>query len=653
MSATILAIDTGGTFTDFVLFQNGQLHTHKVLSTPAAPEQAILQGVDDLQLMDAIHRGKVRIIHGTTIATNAALEGKGVKTAFVTNRGFKDMLNIGRQARPQLYALQQTPQIAPVADNLCLETGGRIDTCGNTLEALTAEDIETLLERIKQQSPQAVAINLLFSWLDPGFEQQLEQALSELDLFCCRSSYVLPQTGEYERGIATWLNASLSPLVQQYLLSLQTAFSPSHLTIMQSSGGTISAEQAGQRGVNLLLSGPAGGLRGSEFLGTLTGQQQLLTFDMGGTSTDVALVNGGVTLTDQGQLAGYPIAVPMVEMHTIGAGGGSIAYCDEGGLLQVGPRSAGASPGPACYGNGGTEPTVTDANAVLGRLPAEHFLGGTMTLDRVAAQRAVERLAIKLGMSIEETATGIVDLANEHMTQALRVISIERGHDPKDYTLCCFGGAGGLHLCALADALQMQRAVVPLNGGVFSAFGMLVAPREIQLTHTCRLALETSQEGRINREIAQLAATGIEQLEAGGVEHSAIITHASLDLRYAGQSFTLNIDWRKSAEQAKEDFHEAHRQRYGHALPLPVELLNVRLASSADNPPLQLPNWPQGEVLSATQQHPVIYERDRLVRHQCIDGPALICEQTSTTYVAPHWQACVDGWGNLQLKRDC
>ncbi|HNN36159.1 MAG TPA: hydantoinase/oxoprolinase family protein, partial [Pseudomonadales bacterium] len=455
----VLGIDTGGTFTDFVLFDGERLHIHKVLSTPEAPDEAIATGMAELGLEAPLRQGKLLLVHGSTVATNAALEGKGVPTLFVTNRGFRDLLTIGRQIRRELYELMPAPLPPPVPAELCFEVDTRRDHLGRLITPLTDADLTRLRHAIATLAPQAVAICLLYSFMDESEEQALAAALPP-GLFVSCSSQVLPEYREYERGIATWLNSWLGPLVSDYLGRLSARTAPAPLTIMQSSGGTVAAEQARQRAVNLLLSGPAGGMAAARHLADTLGERQLITFDMGGTSTDVGLLSGGeLTLTNEGRIGPYPVAVPMVDLHTIGAGGGSIAFLDDGGGLWVGPRSAGALPGPACYGRGGREPTVTDANLLLGRLRPERFLGGAMPLDVAAAQRAIATLADPLGLSLEETAAGIIEIANEQMIRALRLISVERGHDPRQFRLCCFGGAGGLHLCRLAEALGIRRAL--------------------------------------------------------------------------------------------------------------------------------------------------------------------------------------------------
>ncbi|MFO7603884.1 MAG: hydantoinase/oxoprolinase family protein, partial [Gammaproteobacteria bacterium] len=531
--AIYLGIDTGGTFTDFVLLRDNTLRVHKVLSTPAAPEQAILQGIEALGLQSLAPDETLYIVHGSTVATNAVLEGKGVTTAYISNHGLGDVLTLGRQTRRELYNLQPAPISPPVPAEYCLETGGRLSAEGELLEPLTAADLQQLLAQLQQLQPRAVAINLLFSYLDDRAERAIAVALPA-GLFVSRSSQVLPECKEYERGMATWLNAYVGPLVEGYLQRLGHGAAQARISVMQSSGGTIAAEHAAAQAVHLLLSGPAGGLAGARYMGDCAQRPRLLTFDMGGTSTDVALIDGEIQLTSEGHIAHYPVAVPMVDMHTIGAGGGSIAWVDRGGMLQVGPQSAGADPGPACYGRGGTQATVTDANLLLGRLRADAFLGGGMHLDPEAAHQAVQAIAMTLNLSVEAAAEGIIRLANEHMAQALRVMSVQRGIDPRQLTLTSFGGAGGLHVCALAEALGMTAAMVPVYAGVLSAFGMLVAPRSRQLSHGLIGPLADTPTERIEAALAALAQQGREALQAEGVSAGDINTEASLDLRYQG-----------------------------------------------------------------------------------------------------------------------
>jgi N-methylhydantoinase A len=595
-------------------------------------------------------------VHGSTVATNAVLEGKGVSCVFITNHGLRDMLTIGRQTRRELYNLQPEPPPVPVAREFCLEIGGRLAADGSEVEALNPAELEELIKKIDTLAPEAVAINLLFSYLDPQFEIAIENALADR-FFVSRSSSILPEFREYERGITTWLNAYVGPLVAGYLQRLQQGVPKAAVSVMQSSGGTIAANQAGRQAVHMLLSGPAGGLAAAQFLGSAIDRTRLLTFDMGGTSTDVAMIDGALKLTSEGKIAGYPVAVPMVDMHTIGAGGGSIAYVDSGGMLQVGPESAGAAPGPASYNQGGKRPTVTDANLLLGRLRPDAFLGGKMPLHESAAYHAMHSVAEPLGLSVEQAAEGVVRIANEHMVHALRVMSVQRGIDPRGLTLVSFGGAGGLHVCALAEALSMQQAMVPVHAGVLSALGMLVAPRSRQLSRTHIARLMNMAHEQIEAVYAELEAKGRQELIAEGVAKAEIEIQRSLDLRYEGQSYYLNLPWNdlKSCEAA---FHRLHAERYGHELDLPVELVNLRVGLVSRPTPLTLTSLPAGSAsvpydqvsLYGLEQSAAVYARDGLMAGQQLTGPALITETVSTTYLAPGWYCKVDAAGNLLLS---
>lgn len=651
---TVIGIDTGGTFTDFVLWRAGSVTVHKVLSTPTAPEQAIVQGLHDLGVMQ-LDDSPLLLIHGSTVATNAVLEGKGVRTAYITNRGLADVLTIGRQTRRELYNLQPSLIKPPVPKEYCLETGGRISAHGEVLDPLTASDLTQLQQQLNALAPQAVAINLLFSFIDDRFEREIEAALPT-EVFITRSSTILPEYKEYERGMTTWLNAYVGPLMQKYLARLCVAVPHAQVTVMQSSGGTIAAEHAGARAVHLLLSGPAGGMAAARFIGACVQQSQLLTFDMGGTSTDVGLIEGDLQLTTEGKIGDYPVAVPMIDLHTIGAGGGSIAYVDAGGVLQVGPQSAGADPGPACYGRGGKAATVTDANLILGRLRVDAFLGGRMILDVDAARNAMQSLAAQLGLSIEATASGIIQLVNEHMAQALRVMSVQRGIDPRQLTLVSFGGAGGLHVCALAEALDMQTALVPVHAGVLSALGMLVAPRSRQLSQTITGLYQDYTAAQLHERFAPLITQGRLELSREGVEQHAIEMQLSVDLRYRGQAYTLNVPWTMQGD-SERDFAQLHRRRYGHDLNLPIEIVNLRVALHAAaqhitgiESTFKPMTTNRGSTPQSVGGLPV-YRRDELGQEQIISGPALITEAVATTYLADRWQATVDRVGNLRLQR--
>ena len=566
----LLGVDTGGTFTDFVLLDGQDIRIHKVLSTPDFPEHAILQGIKDLKIDLDAPDNDLYIIHGSTVGTNAVLEGKGVKTAFVTNKGFRDLLSLGRQTRRELYNLCPDPVTAPVPEALCFEIDARLAADGSEITEISEKSLMCLQKQLENSQVQSVAINLLFSFINDEHEKAIENIVPE-GLFISRSSTVLPEYKEYERGMATWLNAWIGPIMARYLSRLNHAVKDTRLSVMQSSGGTIAADQAGDQAVHLLLSGPAGGMAGAQHMAGCSGYDQLLTFDMGGTSTDVALIDGELQLSSEGFIGPYPVAVPMVDMHTIGAGGGSIAYIDEGGMLHVGPESAGADPGPACYGRGGKRPTVTDANLLLGRLRADAFLGGSMALSFDAARIAVMALAEQLNLTVEETAQGIVKVVNENMARALRVMSVQRGIEPSQLTLVSFGGAGGLHVCALAQSLKINRAIIPVNAGVLSALGMIVAPKVRLLSRSIIGLLEHYERQQLEQYFSQMHAQGSTALKQEGVEDTAIRIEKSVDLRYHGQSYYLNIKWPEHEAYAagviklKNDLRETHERYYGHS----------------------------------------------------------------------------------------
>lgn len=648
----ILGVDTGGTFTDLVYFNGQSVLTHKELSTPDAPELAMLRGIDAL----GININALQIVHGTTVATNALLEGKGARTLFVTNRGFKDLLQIGRQTRDELYNLTPGKRRMLCDPQLCLETGGRVDPQGGTVEPLLDEELEALVAQVERLDAEAIAVCLLFSFVEDRFEKAIRDRFAG-SYFVSVSSEVLAEYREYERGLATWINSYLGPVIQGYLSRLGRQLPDTRISVMQSDGLTLGTETAQRNAVRLLLSGPAGGLWGSLHAGECAGCSRLLTFDMGGTSTDVSIIDGEFGLTGQGQIAGLPVAVPMLDIHTIGAGGGSVAWVDEGGLLQVGPDSAGASPGPACYGLGGSQATVTDAHVVLGRLPACCRLAGNLALDAAAAGTAVAKLAERLGLDSETCAQGIVRVANEQMVQALRVISVHRGHDPKGFTLVSFGGAGGLHVCDLAEALGIHQALVPAHTGVLSAVGLLVAPpgKEVSQSHIRLLGDCREEELQAIFDRLQLRLAG----DLGPQTATEYRFKREADLRYQGQSATLRLPW-PGLDAAGRAFHERHRERYGYALDVPVELVNVRLTArgidALDMPVSQLGRQERGRPCEQTAllelglQAPV-YRRPDVGQGQEVEGPGIIVEAQATLYIAPGWKAVQQDTGSLLLHR--
>jgi len=674
--AKFLGVDTGGTFTDFILFddESKSVRIHKVLSTPQAPEKAILQGIADLTRVDAkLDSNNLIMVHGSTVATNAVLEGKGVSTVYITNKGLADVLSIGRQAREQLYNLTPIKKPPLIEAALCVEVDSRLSAQGSHLQQLSEQNLSALISQLEILAPEAVAINLLFSFFDDSEELKIEQAIVERnrhkgtgvkDIFISRSSDVLPEYKEFERGMTTALNAMVGPLMQGYLHRLEGSLEACSISIMQSSGGTTSAEQAGRYPVNLLLSGPAGGLKGAQTIAAASGIDQLLSFDMGGTSTDVSIIDKDIGFSSGAKIGGYPVAVAMVDMHTIGAGGGSIAQVDAGGLLLVGPESAGAAPGPACYGNGGNKPTVTDANVVLARLLPQSFLGGNMKLDEDAAFTAVKTVSEALGLTVEAAAQGIIDVVNDHMVRALRVMSVERGEDPKDFTLVSFGGAGGLHVCALAEELEMAKALVPVNAGVLSALGMLAADASRERSRAINQRLDDCDAENIEHIFTELMKHTVDELDlsagAGKDELShmdGIETRLSADIRYQGQSNTLNLSW-SGLQDVEQAFHQKHENSYGHQLDIDIELVNIRVRVIQQRQSFELPQWRATEILKqeytampGIEEAVPVFNRAALKVGQQIKGPALITETSSTTWLEKDWFAEVDNVGNLVLLR--
>jgi N-methylhydantoinase A len=648
-NTTLLGIDTGGTFTDFVLLDlaNARWRVHKVLSTPAEPQQAILRGITELGLLAQVRTGAINIVHGTTVATNAALEGKGARTAYITNQGLKDVLRIGRQTRKALYSLSPDKDEIPLDPELLFEVPARTDADGNVLQCPSDHELTELKAAVESKQPEAIAINLLFSYLNPEQEIIIAELFKD-SYFVSRSSEILPEYKEFERGATTWTNSWLGPRIARYMKALEEDLQPAPIAIMQSSGLTIAARLAAQRAVNLLLSGPAGGLAAAKYIGANTNKRRLLTFDMGGTSTDVALIKDNITLTNEGKVAGIPIGVPMADIHTIGAGGGSIGYIDDGGLLRVGPESAGASPGPACYGKGGKKPTVTDANLVLGRLPQDAALADGLVLDLSAARAAIAPLASQLDQTIIETAEGIIAIANEHMVQALRVISINRGHDPREFSLACFGGAGGLHVCDLAEALEMTEILVPIHGGVLSALGMLTSHPGREMIRTAQTLTSDITSADVDQLSAELERAGRTELAAEGVRSPLAST--SLDLRYVGQTATLNIAYTGDIHDAVARFGTAHEQQFGHRLERPVELLNCRVHLEGTEPLPELPAVDRDGRIEEIPSNGVITRR-ALAIGKTFTGPALVLDDHSTIRIGAHWDFNIDEFGNLFLKR--
>ena len=680
-----IGIDIGGTFTDFVVYEpeTGELLTFKLLSTPDNPAEAVLAGLRSALIPE--DRG-CYIIHGSTVATNALLERKGAQTALISTRGFRDVLQIGRQNRPWLYDFSAGPPPALVPEHLRLEVDERVDYRGQALQPLDPAWEAELLPVLRSAGVESVAVSLLFSFLHPEHEAAIGQALREAGFLASLSSEILPEYREYERTSTTAVNAYVSPVLDRYLAELERdlaneAGQRTRLRVMQSNGGHISLGEARRNGVRCILSGPAGGVVGALAVARMAlgsgeksptppeGEVRILTFDMGGTSTDVSLIQGTAQVTTDSIVGGCPIRIPVLDIHTIGAGGGSIATIDLGGSLRVGPESSGADPGPACYGKG-TLPTVTDANLLLGRLAPDHFLGGQMPLYPERASQALQELGDGLGLDPLHTALGVIEVVNAHMERALRVISVERGFDPRDFSLLSFGGAGGLHAADLARRLEIPQVLVPPTASTLSAFGMLAADVVKDYTQTVMLPGNTPLE-QISAAIDPLAKRGFSEVLEEGVPPDEIRLEKFLDIRYAGQSYELTIPWLLTGEGAVHDFHETHRAAYGYAnLEAPVEIVNVRARASGKGmaPPLHALEYAQHDPGAALLDYrPVVlplvstedqasatkiplYRYESLQPGNIVTGPALIIRSDTTILIGRGDEALVDGFLNLLVS---
>ncbi|MBW3618617.1 MAG: hydantoinase/oxoprolinase family protein [Actinobacteria bacterium] len=660
-----MGVDVGGTFTDVVLERDGVIEVAKVPSTPQDQAEGVLAGGDRLGVSPA---DLARFVHGTTVATNAVLERAGAALVLVTTAGFRDLLEIGRQDRPSLYDLD-ADRPAPLVDrSRVVEAAERVTAEGEVLTELTDAEVTRVVDAVRQLAPAAVAVSLLFSFLDDRHERRLATALREAlgeDVAISISSEVLPVFREYERTSTTALNAYVGPPMARYLGSLERRLRERSLgvpvEVMRSGGGTFTAAVAGRSPVHTLLSGPAAGAWGAAAVGRACGHDRIIAFDMGGTSTDVTLIRDGrPQVTAEGAIDGLPFAVTTTDIHTVGAGGGSIAWRDAGGALRVGPRSAGAVPGPACYGRGGTAPTVTDANVLLGHLDPGTQLGGEMAMEPERARAAVATLAQELGLDVLEAAAGILRVVEAQMAKALRVVSVEQGHDPRDFTLVPFGGAGPLHQGALARELGCRRVLVPPNAGVLSAVGLLSAPVTVDGVRTSLVAAadaDPAQLGRIWDELEDDARRLVRD-QGATVERA----DRGADLRYRGQAFELTVPG-GDVDAMVDAFHDAHRDRYGYDQPEEaVELVNLRVRVEGPTPSVPLVEVASGSGASAAvlgtrsvvvggrERECRLYDRSRLGAGDTFDGPAIVVGLDATCWVEPWQRVTVDRVGALVIE---
>src|SRR5215217_1417818 len=656
MSTTRLGVDVGGTFTDLVALSKGELVTAKVPSTPKDQSEGVMNAIDASDVEPA---SLAALAHGMTVATNALLERNGARTALVTTEGFKDVLEIARQNRPSLYDLTQDRPPTLISRNLRFTVKERMGPEGE-VETLDEESLDEAISAVREAKVEAVAVCLLFAFMHPDHEQRVGEALREAlpDLHVTLSSEVLPEFREYERFSTTAADAYLAPRLAAYLKNLggkiEEAGAPRPL-IMQSSGGVSTIDDAIRDAAAFVLSGPAGGVVGAAYVAGLGGHQDLLTFDMGGTSTDVApVVKGEAQTSTETVIAGVPIKLPMVDVHTVSAGGGSIAWADAGGALRVGPRSAGAEPGPAAYDKGGEEPAVTDANLFLGYLADGTELGGEVTLRRDLSEKALAALGEEVGLDAEETALGIVRVAAAEMSRALRVISVERGLDPRDFALLAFGGAGGMHACTLAEELGISTVLVPRAGGVLSALGLAISDLRRDYVRPYLKGLEEVEAEDVQRSFDEMEAAAAEHLK--GPEHTR-----RADLRYTGQSFELTVEAGESFGALEERFHAAHEQRYGYRMDdEEVELVNLRLISAVpvDKPELAEPP-PDGGAESGRREanfggewiEVPVFDRERMGEGSEVEGPAIVEFKESTCVVRQGWRGDIDNVGTLVLEK--
>jgi N-methylhydantoinase A len=672
---SIIAVDTGGTFTDVVALIDGRLRVLKVPSTPDDPARAVLEG------LRRVAPDRFTLVHGSTVATNTLLERTGARVALVTNRGFEDVIEIGRQNRPQLYAVvgHRPPPLVAREDRHGV--AGRLGPDGAEEEPLDPDELRALPGAL--EGAEAIAVCLLHSYADPAHEEAVADALDALDALgvpVSVSSRLLPEYREYERTATTVINAYVAPRMDRYLGRIADRSGAHRVRIMGSGGGALPVERARREAVHTVLSGPAGGVVGALRVARDAGARGIITFDMGGTSTDVSLCPGEPLRTRELAIAGIPVAIPVIDIHTVGAGGGSIAEVDAGGALRVGPRSAGADPGPICYGRGGDRVTVTDAHVWLGRLPPAAFLGGETPLDRTAIEAPLRALAHRIGASLEAAAEGILDVADTAMEGALRVISVERGHDPADFALVPFGGAAGLHAVELAERLGIPRLLVPPDPGVLSAYGMLVSPVRKDLSRSLLLRGDAAAPDRVRAAFDDLEREARSAMADEGLDPDRVTLTRTADVRYAGQSFELTVP----ADGWAERFHAAHEARYGFARPdATVELVTARVQAVGPEAPGATDPAPVNPVAAdpvaadpvaadpvAADPEPAPAEQTPLHVHfqgetvearavprrtlsvgATVRGPAVIHEYSATFWLPPGWWAEVLATGSLSVHR--
>ncbi len=658
-----VGVDTGGTFTDSVIWRDGRLFNRKVLSTPRDPSLAIFEGLGEILKECA----SVFIVHGTTVATNALLQRKGGRIALVTTVGFEDILAIGRQTRRKLYSLQPEDRFEIVPAERRFGLRERALASGRIERPVSRAEVRRTIAKIRRSGAEAVAVCLLHAYANAKNEEIVASELERACLLASVSSRLLPEYREFERMSTTVTNAYLMPVMDRYLGELDRRIGRAELRIMQSNEGYISPARARLEPIKTALSGPAGGVVGARALARAAGYPNVVSFDMGGTSTDVSLIEGGIRRAHESRVGDFPIRLPIIDIHSVGAGGGSIATTDRGGSLRVGPQSAGADPGPACYGRGDL-PTVTDANLVLGRLDPGFFLGGKMRIHPERSRRAVGALARRIGKSELETALGIVAIANANMEKAIRVISVERGHDPRAFALFPFGGAGGMHAVEMAAHLGMPTVVVPRNAGVLSAFGLLMADPVKDYTKSLMKPDSEVTLAGLEKEFRGLEKTALRDMSSDGFAAKDVVLERSLDCRYIGQSYEIDVPFRRArtpGEAFLEAFHRRHKRLYSYRHDKrAVEIVNLRLKAVALTPKVPMVKERGSSRIdpkAVLRKRPIFYgrrsyegavvDRSLLRAGNVVRGPALVIDPESTTFLPPGYIVRVDGYGNLVARK--
>jgi N-methylhydantoinase A/oxoprolinase/acetone carboxylase beta subunit len=629
--------------------------THKVRSTPDDPSRSFLDGIARL----AEGGAPTEVVHGSTVGTNALLERKGARVALVATEGFEDVLQIGRQTRSELYNIFVAARRPLVEESLVFGVPERLDAKGDTIVALDEAAVDRVAKRLVERGAEIVAVCFLHSYANGAHERRAAERLRRAGLRVCCSHEVLPEYREYERWSTTVVHAYVTPVMDRYLGRVEEGLDGARLRIMQSNGGSISAAAARAQAARTVLSGPAAGVAGARAVARAAGFEKIISFDMGGTSTDVSLVDGEIGTTTDSVIGDFPVRLPMIDIHTVGAGGGSIAWVDSGGALRVGPRSAGAQPGPACYGTG-RELTVTDANLLLGRLDADYFLGGRMRLDAGRAREAAREIAAALKVGVDDLAEGVVRVANANMERALRVVSVQRGRDPRDFALTAFGGAGGMHACEIAERLEIGTVLVPRFAGVLSALGTLLADVVKDYSASMlRLSAEVAF-AELEKAYKPLLREARRELAAEGFGSGRQVIERLIDLRYAGQSYEITVPFKRSY---RREFDRRHARLYGYANPeRPTEIVNLRVKASGltDKPPLPFtrcqPAKPRPSALGQARfngrmRRTAYYRWEDLCSGARGTGPAVVTGREATAVVPPEFGFRMDGFGNLLLRK--